>query len=180
MRKFNLLEKEFISKMVDHPMLINDGVLRTSVFLDSTYVGPNHKISLLFSAQKKMVIVSFPKEGNESNQALILIMTFFLLLRDLEKEGLLCCTGDSSFLNSALGTQYNTGKNVSLSSDLIPIANKYFDNILLISEDLKDLVKNDFKSREEIKYKQTMVLAVGALIVSVLLGLWGVLKDQIV
>ena len=179
MRTFNSKEKEILKKMMAHPMLFKQGVLRPSVFLDSHYVGPNHKISLFFKSSENLVMLSFPKEGNESNEALLFIMVFFLLLRDLEKEGLLSCTGDSTDLNASIGSQYTEGNNVKLSADIAPIVCKYFDNILIISEDLKEIVKNNFKSKDEQRYREMRSVAVGALIISVLLGLWGVCKDII-
>jgi hypothetical protein len=177
MRKFNQLEKQIIKRLVSHPILAEEGMIRTSVFLEDNYIGQKHDLSMLIKSDEKLVIISGPQPREEFKEKIVLIITMFILFRDLREEGMLSIVGDSQNISGALGEQYKDGQSVKLTDDIARIIMEYFNNLIFISEEVRQFVNNDFRDQEQIRYREMMFVAVGALIVSVLLGLWGILKD---
>jgi len=177
-RQFSGLEKQIIQELVNHPVGAKEGMIRVSKFLEDHYVGPTHDLSIFINMDKKSVLISVPQPGDLLiREKVILIATLFNLLRDLREEGKLSLIGETKNITGSLGNQFKNGQTLELTSDLGNIIIDYFDKLILISEDLRHLVNTGFKDPEHERHRQTMIVSVAALIIAVLLGLWGIFKD---
>jgi hypothetical protein len=179
MRKFNNLEKQFLRQIVSSKMYLEQGVLRPSVFLDEHYVGPQHSLSMLFHLDGQRILISYPKRNANETRPLLIVVTFFYLLNFLEKDGLIYWLESSPEKPSgvAQGEQYTDGHNILITGEFTQVIRSYFLNIFVPTQDLVDLVKNNFITDEELRHRRNFRISVIALSVSILLGLWGVLRD---
>lgn len=180
MRKFNTLEKQFLRQIISSRMYLEQGVLRPSVFLDEHYVGPRHALSILFHHDGQRIIISFPKRSSNETRPLLVVATFFHLLNFLEKDGLIYWLEPSSPerpFGVAQGEQYTDGHNILISGEFAQNIRDKFLNVFVPTQDLVDLIKNNFMNDEELRHRRNFRISVIALSTSILLGLWGVLKD---
>lgn len=179
MRKFNALEKQFLRQIISSKMYLEQGVLRPSVFLDEHYVGPHHALSMLFHLDGQRILISYPKRSSNETRPLLIVVTFFYLLNFLEKDGLLYWLEPSTEKPSgvAQGEQYIDGHNILISGEFAQIIRNNFLNVFVPTQDLVDLIKNNFMTDEELRYRRNFRISVIALSASILLGLWGILKD---
>jgi len=179
MRKFTVLEKELLKNMIASKMLRDQRVIRTCVFLEEYYIGAEHGVSILFQSDGKPVIISYPKSNAENTAPLLLIVTFLKLLQYLESQSVITWIDEpeGQTAEKALGKQFPNGCNVALSPELTTLASQTFENTFMVTQDLIDLVNNGFREPEEIRHRQTVFFTACALLVSILLGLWGVFRD---
>ncbi|MFA6979312.1 MAG: hypothetical protein WC209_08325 [Ignavibacteriaceae bacterium] len=139
----------------------------------------------------KTAVFKFELEGNEPNdkesdwiiakihelQYKIVILTN--LIHYLENNGLLTTYTSHSSVDNEItfgqGAEDSVAVNYSFSdSKIIDLLIQYIDKRLLPSVELKELEKHKFKSSEERKFFKEQLVAWAAIIVAILLGLWGI------
>jgi len=179
MKKFTLLEKQLLQEIISSEMYHAQGVIRPSVFLDEYHVGPDHDLSILFGPDCHKVMVSYPKRDSNETAPLLLIVTFVHLLKRLEHDGLIYWVSEplEKTVNKAQGSQYTDGNNILLPSSIGGYLQDQFTNIFTPTEDLLDLVKNNFTTPDERRFLWTLRVSIAALVLSALLGLWGIYRD---
>lgn len=181
MRRFSNNEKQIIKEIVCHPVGVEEGLIQVAAFIEDHYIGPGRDLTLLIQVPEKKVYVSLPENDKVNlRKKLILTLTIFNLLRDLQQEGKIALIGESQKESVALGDQFKEGQTVNIPEPIAGFVIDCFTKYVLVSEDLKHLVETGFEDPERIRHKQTMIVAIIALIISVLLGLWGVFRDVFV
>ena len=178
-REYSDTEKQIITALVNDPARREQGLVLIAKFIDDYFIGPEWGMSLMILRKpERKVAVSIP----EKDKAALLkkttfTLTLFILLQDLQKEGLLILIGDSETENQMLGTEFKEGQTMEIPEPVAGIIADSLTKFAFASESLKQLVANDFKSPEQLRHQQTMVVAMIAIAVSFLLGIWGVLRD---
>ncbi|MBN1187522.1 MAG: hypothetical protein JXB49_34920 [Bacteroidales bacterium] len=171
MRKFNLLEKEIIEKLVNSPALNEQGLILCSKFLEDNYIGERFDMSLAVECIEKKVLMLLPKKENfeELQRAkIIFVITFFNLIKDLQNERQIYLIGDND-KEGLLGPQFS--EKISFAKDLDEIICDSFFKLIAVSQDLVEYVKNDFKTDEEIRHNETLRISKIGIGVAIIIGL---------
>ncbi|NBB85027.1 MAG: hypothetical protein GVY12_02230 [Bacteroidetes bacterium] len=180
MRKFSNVEKCLIRELITHEALTNEGLIQVAVFIEDLLIEPDKNLSLLLRPSESSVYVSFPEEEREAARGkFIEVLTLLNLLRELQYEGKIVLLGESTKSDTEAGQQFDEGTTMEIPQ---PLANFVIDSwkkYILVSEDLKSFVDKDFRSPEEIRHKKSITVAIVALVTSIVLGLWGILRDVI-
>jgi|LGOV01.1.fsa_nt_gb hypothetical protein len=180
-RQFNNTEKQIIEEIVKYPVGVEEGLFQIAAFLEDHYIGPERDLTLRIQVPEKKVYVSIPENDKVNlRKKLIITLTIFYLLRDLQQEGKITLIGESQKESVELGDQFKEGQTANIPEPIAGFVIDCFAKYVLVTEDLKHLVETGFEDPERIRHKQTMIIAIIALIVSVLLGLWGVFRDLFV
>lgn len=101
------------------------------------------------------------------------VITVFNILKYLTDEGLILIIGEQQ-QSIGIGNQYKEGQTSFVPE---PISNYIADNLtkyILVTEELKSIVLSKYRDAEHIRHQKTVRISVAALIVSILLGLYGV------
>lgn len=175
MRKFNLLEKEIIEKLVNSPALNEQGLILCSKFLEDNYVGERFDMSLAVKCSEKKVLMLLPKKENFERfrrEKIIFVITFFNLIKDLQNERQIYLIGDND-KEGLLGPQFS--EKISFAKDLDEIICDSFFKLIAVSQDLVEYVKNDFKTGEEIRHNETLRISKIGIWVAIIIGLSGII-----
>jgi hypothetical protein len=160
MRKFSSLEKEILEKLVNSRALNEQGLLLCSKFLEDNYVGQAFELSLMVSSTKRKVFIVIP--SNKSNyeefqrEKLIFIITFFNLIEELKAERKIYLIGDGRG-DVILGPQFDN--KITLAQDIDNIICDSFFKLITVTEELRELVRNNFQSLDEIHHIQNIEIA---------------------
>ena len=180
MRKFSNVEKRIIRKLTTHEALTTEGLIQVGVFIEDLLIEPENNLSLLLSPSESSAYVSFPEEELETaRDKFIQVVTVLNLLRELQSEGKIVLLGESTESYKGAGNQFDEGITMKIPQPLANFATGSWEKYILVSEDLKEFVDADFRTPEEIRHKKSITVAIVALVVSILLGLWGVFHDII-
>jgi len=160
MRKYSSLEKEILEKLINSKALNEQGLLLCSKFLEDNYIGEDFKLSLMVGCTLKKVFIVIPSEEFKDEkfrrEKVIFIIAFFNLIEELKMERKIYLIGDGTG-DVILGPQFDN--KISLSQDLDNIICNSFFKLIAITEDLKEFVKNNFQSVEEIQHIQNIEIA---------------------
>lgn len=83
------------------------------------------------------------------------------------------------FKDATLISQIASNKTMAFNSDLGKFLDKYANAMFYISSELKDMVKNNFRSKEHIRFLKTQRLSYVAIGVAVLIALMSYIEDFI-
>jgi len=174
MRNLNDLEKKVLKVLVSHPHCSEQGLVQVATVVDDYFLGPENGISLMVDSDNNQVFMSIPENDEEILRSKFLtVITVFNTLKFLTDEGLILIVGEQQ--NSiSLGNQYKEGKTSTVPN---PISDYIADNLtkyILVTEELKSFVLANYKDAEHLRHQQTLYISVVALIVSILLGFYGV------
>ncbi len=160
MRKFSPLEKEILEKLINSKALNEQGLLLCSKFLKDNYVGEQFELSLMVNSKEREVFITIPfKKYNYEKflrEKIIFVITFFNLIDELKSERKIYLVGDR-IDDVILGLQFD--KKISLAEDINNIICDSFFKLIAITEELRELVMNNFKSLEEIHHLQNIEIA---------------------
>jgi hypothetical protein len=175
MRKFNSLEREIIEKLVNSPALNEQGLVLCSKFLGDNYIGKDYNISLAVKCKDKKVLMLLPRKDNFEKlqrEKVIFVITFFSLIKELQDERKIYLVGaiDEEGL---LGPEFS--EKISFAKDLDKIICDTFFKLITVSQDLVEYVKNDFKTDEEIRHNETLVISKVGILAAILIGLSGII-----
>lgn len=174
MRNLNDLEKKVLDVLVKHPHCSEQGLVGMGTVLGDHFFGLEHGISVLVGSNNNQVMMSIPENDVEMRRLKFLtVITVFNILKYLTDEGLILVVGEQQ--NSiGIGEQYQEG-NTSFIPD--PISGYIAENLtkyVLVTEELKAIVVSNYRGVDDMRHQQTVYISVVALIVSILLGLYGV------
>jgi len=173
MRTLNDLEKKVLKVLVSNHHYSDQGLVQMATVVDH-FLGPKHGISVMVNLDDNQVAMSIPENDIEMLRSKFLtVITVFNILKYLTDEGLIVIVGEPQN-RIALGNQYKEGQ-TSFIPD--PISKYIADNLtkyVLVTEELKNIVLSNYRDAEHIRHQQTVYISVAALIVSILLGLYGV------
>lgn len=171
MRNLNNLEKKVL---VSHPHTSEQGLVQMATVVDDYFLGPKNGISVLIDSKNDNVAMSIPENDMEILRSKFLIVIIvFNVLKYLTDEGLILIIGEQQ-KQIGLGSQYKDGQ-ISFIPD--PIAKYIEENLtkyILVTEELRNIVLANYRDAEHIRHQQTIYISVVALIMSILLGLYGV------
>lgn len=174
MRHLNDLEKKVLKVLASHPHCSEQGLVQMATVVDDHFLGPNYGISLMVGADNDQVFMSIPENDVEMLRSKFLtVITVFNILKFLTDEGLILILGEQQ-KSIGLGNQYKEGQTSLVPN---PISHYIADNLtkyILVTEELKGIVLSNFRDAEHLRHQQTVYISVAALIVSILLGLYGV------
>lgn len=178
-RAYSDTEKKIITAIVNDPSRNEEGMVLIARFIDDHFIGPKWGISVIIQRKPvRKVMLSIPEKDKITLQKkTIFTLTLFYLLQDLQEQGLLTLIGDSESENQQLGSQFKDGQTIDLPEPVAGIITDSLTKFAFASENLTQLVANDFKSPEQRRHQQTMVAAWISIVVAFLLGLWGVWRD---
>jgi len=180
MRKFSNVEKDIIRELTTHEALTTEGLIQVVVFIEDLLIEPENNLSLLLRPSESSVYVSFPEEELETARGkFIQVVTVLNLLRELQSQGKIVLLGESTKSDKALGNQFAEGTTMEIPQPLAKFAIDSLEKYILVSEDLKEFIDSDFRTPEEIRHKKSITVAIVALVVSILIGLWGIFRDII-
>jgi len=172
MRKLNSLEKGIVQKLVDYEHIKDQGMFLCAKFLEEYYIGNDYNLSLAVSCKENKVMMLIPKRESDfenfKRKKIIFIVTFFNLLKDLEKEGKICLIGDND-KEGLLGPEFS--EKVSFAPDIDKIICDIFFKMIVVSQDLIELVNNKFLTDEQLRHNQTLLISKIGIIVAVALGI---------
>ncbi len=174
MRKLNNLEKKVLKVLVNHHHCSEQGLVQMATVVDDHFLGPRHGISVLVDSKNDQVLMSILENDVEMLRSkFITVITVFNILKYLTDEGLIVIVGEPQ-KSIALGNQFKEGQTSPIPD---PISKYIADNLtkyVLVTEELKHIVSSNYRDSEHIRHQQTKYISVAALIVSILLGLYGV------
>lgn len=162
MRKFNLLEKEILVKLVNSDVLKEQGLIQCLKFLEDNYVGHNFDTSIMFVKGKAIIIST---KNKDPKSKMLFFITFFNLLKDLQDMRSIYIFGDNTTNDSCLGNQHNESA-MKLPLDICPYAYDTLAKYILVSDDIKDLVENNFKTVEDRRHRKEIKIARGSLVIT--------------
>lgn len=164
--------------MVNSDSLQDEGLLLINKFFEDNYMGGMHGLSMLSDPQAKTAHISFPKsDDKKSREKVVFVATLINLLSELEDNGYLTFIERKDVQKDAVGNQFDNGTTVELAPIFSEYINRKMGSLIMPSESLRQMVKNNFKSSEEKRHRHTMIVAWIALATSILFGTWGIWKD---
>jgi len=174
MRKLNELEKKVLKVLVNHRHYSEQGLVQVATVVDDHFLGPNNGISLMVDSGNDQVYMSIPeKDVKNLRTKFLTVIAVFNILKYLTDEGLIIIIGEQQ-KSIGFGEQYKDGQTSTVPK---PISTFIADNLtkyILVTEELKGIVLSNYQDAEHLRHKETLYISICALVVSVLLGLYGV------
>lgn len=178
LKTFDNVEKDLVRRLVKEkesgqPILLGN-------VLDAIF--PNQYIKI----DKKQAKVEIMYENNSQTSQVVgdqgLLAKIILLMSYLEKNGYIClfdCTNISSSI-CTIGQGVSDKCTISYSFPDKNVADWLLNNCdkqIIVGYDLVDLVKDDFISKDELRFKKQQKATWVSIIISLLLGLSGIFMN---
>lgn len=145
------------------------------VFLEKNFFSNDYSKSILVDPNSKKELLSMnSSDKDKCRREIIEITRLVNLLINIEKLGLISFIGDENQIKNTIGNQYNKGITIDLVPPLSTFLYTKIGNFILPSEELKELVNNNFKSSEEIHRNETMYWTRFAIFVAIIIGIIGI------
>lgn len=174
MRKFSKEEENILNQLINSNTLKLEGMILFDVFLEDYFFGDEHNSNICVDSSTQKVFLSIKSDGIvERRKETVRVIVLVNLLMNLVDLGMISFIGKQNEIKKCSGQKYN---NTLVKIDQ-PISNFLLEklgNFILPSEELKELVNNNFKNSEAIRHRQAMILAIIAIAVSLLIGLLGI------
>lgn len=173
MRKLNALEKEIVIKLVNYRIFQEEGMALCFKFLEDNYIGSDFNLSIAIQGKEVMLLTptSIPDSANFRREKIVLIITFFSLITELNELGKIKLIGHD-VRDCLFGPVYDN------KSTFTPDINELIINpifkFILLSQELIEYVKQDFRTEDEIHYNQTLNLSKFGLYIALSLGIVGI------
>lgn len=172
MRQLSDFEKQVIRDLVGHSALKEQGLVLFALYLESCHFGPAHDASLMYTPEGRVYISTLNEDTDQARKKFVSSITLFNLFRELRNDGLIILLGDSK-PQGCLGSQYQEGTTFEISSPINSFICEALTKYVMVTEELSQLVKNNFKSLEEKRHDETKLISYIAIGVSLVLGLTG-------
>jgi hypothetical protein len=174
MRKLNTLEKNILKKIVEYKPMLEDGMFVCNGFLGDNYIGKKYGASLAVSKSKEQFVLFLSKKQNENEklrrQKIMFIITFFKLIDYLDKNGFIeTLDSDSKNEEGMLGLQ--SEHMITFSRGLNEIVFNSFFKFIIVSQDLIDIIDNDFQTDERLLSIKNLKISRTGIIVAISIGL---------
>lgn len=170
MRQINSFEKRAIRDLVEHSALKEQGVVLFALWLESFHFGPNHGASLAYTQEGKSYISTPSNDVDKNREKFVSSITLLNLFSELRNNGLIIFLGDST-PSGKLGTQYQEGTTFEIPAPINSFVRESLSKYIMVTEELAQLVKDNFKSSEEKRHNETKNISYIAIGVSIVLGL---------
>lgn len=175
MRRFGKEEQSILRQFVASDILKSEGMILLDVFLEKNFFSNDHNKSILVDPNSKKALLSInSSDKDECRKEIIEVTRLINLLINIEKLGLVSFVGSENQNKNAIGNQYCNGITFDLVPPLSTFLYKKIGNFILPSEELKQLVNNDFKSVEEIRHNETIYWTRFAIFIAIIIGLIGI------
>lgn len=174
MRNFSKEEKNILNQLINSNTLKIEGMILFEVFLEDYFFGDEHDSNIYVNSDTREVFLSIKsndvvKRRKETVRVIVMIN----LLMELMNLGIISFIGKENEIKKCSGQQYNNAL-VKIDQPISSFLLEKLGSFILPSEELRVLVNNNFKNSEEIRHRQTMILAIVAIAVSLLIGLLGI------
>lgn len=173
MRNFSEKEKNILKNLINSNTLKTEGMIMFDVFLENHFFGDEHSSNIYVDSKAQEVYLSIKSDDKiEHRKEVIKVIVLVNLLTYLVHLGIISFIGEEKEIEKTSGQQYSSAP-VRIEKPTSSFLLEKIGKFILPSEELKQLVDNNFKSSEEIRHRQTMILAVIAIAISLLIGLLG-------
>jgi hypothetical protein len=170
MRRFSAFEKKAIRRLVNHDALQEQGLVLMTLYLESNYFGPENQASVMYTKERKVYLSTSTHDMESAREKFVQSITLFNLLRELRDAGLIVFLGEPE-PQGALGEQYKQGITFEVNAPFNAFICECLTKYVMVTEELVQLVSDDFVSPEERRHNETKVISFIAIGVSLILGL---------
>lgn len=173
MRNLSDLEKQVLKALVNHPHCSEQGLVQMATVVDDHFMGSARGVSVLVDSGNKQVLMSIPEHDNEALRSkFLIVITVFNVLKYLNEEGLIVVLGDK-LQGISLGSQYSDGQTSFIPSPIADYIEENLTKYVLVTEELRNIVSSEYRDAEHIRHRQTIIISVLAIIISLILGVYG-------
>ena len=174
MRNFSKEEENILNQLISSNTLKLEGMILFDVFLEDYFFGDEHNSNIYVDSGTQEVFLSIRSDDIvERREETVRVIVMVNLLMNLMDLGIISFIGMQNEIKKCSGQQYNNTL-VKIDQPISSFLLEKLGNFILPSEELKELVNNNFKNLEAIRHRQTMILAIVAIAVSLLIGLLGI------
>jgi len=174
MRNFSKEEKNILNQLINSNTLKTEDMILFEVFLEDYFFGDEHNSNIYVSSDTQEVFLSIKSDDVvKRRKETVRVIVMVNLLMELMNLGLISFIGEQNEIEKCSGQQYNNAL-VKIDQPISSFLLEKLGNFILPSEELRVLVNSNFKNSEEIRHRQTMILAIVAIAVSLLIGLLGI------
>jgi len=180
LRRLSNLEEEVVQRLVAHSGLAEQGLVQFASVLEGKYLGPDTDVSILGLADKSRIGISVNNvDKPEAMQRFVQTLEVFHLFQCLESEGLIVFldSGESAG-DFQLGSQHKDGHTVWAPNPLASFVYENLKRFIMVTEELRQYVRNGCRSEEQIRHTQTLRISVAALVLALALGAYGAWRDS--
>ncbi|HCG8744542.1 TPA: hypothetical protein NJ565_004597 [Vibrio parahaemolyticus] len=170
MRKLSCEERKYIHRILHSPSIKEEGAILFNKLLEDLFVNENNNVRMAFSTDKNWVGFSVDGDKPEFQSKLINLIVFINLIRELNENGYLIVVESAAKGDFSNGAPYRHSANLSLSLSTFLLSN--FNSLLVVTDKLRELHENNYKSIEEVRHSQAMDLAFIAIMVSILIAIF--------
>lgn len=175
MRRFSKEEQNILMQLVESNILKSEGMVLLDIFLEKNFFSHDYSKSILVDPNTKKAFLSIDSlDKDECRKEIVEVTRLVNLLINIEKLGFVSFIGRENQIKNAIGNQYHNGTTIGLAPPLSTFLYTKIGNFMLPSEELKELVNNNFKSAEEIHHNETMYWTRFAIFIAVVIGIIGI------